>query len=229
MAIEMTVLTSGTDTVDRTVYTTASITPSANKLIIAVFTGGKLTSHATVPTLVGNGLTWVKIQEARMTPFSQFVDVAIYRAMGASPSAGTLVATWSAQMLRCKWSIVEFSGILTTGTDGEDAVGNVNRSTLQAGVTSLSTTITMVDGTSGAYSCGVHDSNGGISTPGTGMTTIHELIGDANRLHAQWRDDNDTSPDESWTGAAEGAFIAFELVAAAAASKGVAGHLGFNF
>lgn len=60
MAIAFNPLTSGADTTDAISFTTASITPGANRLILLVVQVAS-TNPAPTPTVTGNGLTWVEV------------------------------------------------------------------------------------------------------------------------------------------------------------------------
>ena len=105
-------------------YTTASVTPASNRLLL-------LTVHCyvaagsvqpTAPTVTGNGLTWVQVG-------STIVDAAgtdrgtmfLFRAMGASPSAGALTITPSASM-KGTWILDQVDGTDTSGTNGSGAI-----------------------------------------------------------------------------------------------------------
>ena len=52
-------LTTASDATDLTAYTTASITPSANALVLAWVVNRRFSGGAGTVTLAGNGLTWV--------------------------------------------------------------------------------------------------------------------------------------------------------------------------
>jgi hypothetical protein len=59
-AITATDLTRGGSSSSSSSYTTASITPSANRLVLAWVTNDRWSSPD-IPTLSGNGLTWVQV------------------------------------------------------------------------------------------------------------------------------------------------------------------------
>ena len=196
MAITTALLTASFDDVNASSFTTASITPSANLLVLAkVFTQNGVGINT--PTLTGNGLTWVKILEIRDTGDSQVL--AIFRAMGASPSAGQVTIDCGGQTaIGCYWSISEFAGIDTSGTDGSGAIVQ------SASARSEDTTDTGITVTLGAFGSANNATYGAIRNsgvtvaPGTGFTEISETTGDSGWLEVEWRADNDTSVDWSW-------------------------------
>lgn len=138
-------LTSGTGTASTTAVT-ASVDPTDNALIIASFQSS-LASGPTVPSSVtGNGLTWVQVNTVafhttngrRVTPF---------RALGAAPTAGAITATWGASQTSFQWSIVECTGVDTSGTNGSGAVVQSATQTAAA-ATSLTATLPGIGATS---------------------------------------------------------------------------------
>ena len=106
VAIGRTALAADFDAVDGTEFTTASYTPSANKLVLAYITGRPSGSTGTV-SLSGNGLTWVLVEgEKQGIRYS-----AIWRAMGASPSTEALTITFTDNMRSATWEISEFDNV----------------------------------------------------------------------------------------------------------------------
>lgn len=100
--------------------TTASWTPVANRLnLIAV-----VTSHATnaqTCTLSGNGLTWVSIATIQYS--SNARRITLFRALGASPSAGvTTITIAGSSNSDVGWSIWDFTDVDTSGTNGSGAI-----------------------------------------------------------------------------------------------------------
>lgn len=120
MAIAVTTFTGSGNNGDSTTYTTSSITPTANALLIAAVVNSHATAVGTV-TLAGNGLTWVAIQNI---PLNNGVlgRLTVFRAMGASPSAGAVTITISNTATSCAWNVCEFTGVDTSGADGAGAV-----------------------------------------------------------------------------------------------------------
>lgn len=120
MAIAATVLTSNFSNTDASSYATASITPTANALILAAIVIRRDVGVGTV-TLSGNGLTWVEI--ANETENNGTVNrLTLFRAMGASPSAGVVTITATSTANSACWIVQEFTGVEQSGTNGSGAV-----------------------------------------------------------------------------------------------------------
>lgn len=119
-AITSTNLTSGESGTTTSTYTTASITPSANKLILISIYHRKGSSGVPTPTVSGNGLTWVQV--LREVNSDEQV-VTIFRAMGASPTTGPVTIDFAGtNEIQAVWSVNEFGNVDQTGTNGSGAV-----------------------------------------------------------------------------------------------------------
>lgn len=95
--------------------TLTSWTPAANELVL-LFIAQR--NEALVPSVSGNGLTWISVANVDNTQGQN--GVAIYRAMGASPSTGSIVVTNVSGFdvaVACR-----FSGVDIGGTNGSAAV-----------------------------------------------------------------------------------------------------------
>lgn len=99
------------------VYTTGSITPSAN---VPVYIGINAAAGTPPnPTVTGAGLTWVSAGTAVV---AAGVKLNVFRACGGSPSAGALTITYGvAPSVRCVWIIFEMPNAAPGGTDGSVA------------------------------------------------------------------------------------------------------------
>jgi hypothetical protein len=131
-------LTSGTDIVASTTAVTSSVTPGANRVVYAAFQSALAAGPAAPTGVTGNGLTWVQVDTL---PFhtSNARRISVFRAMGASPTAGAITATWGINQTAKLWSVVECDGVDTTGTNGSGA-------TVQS-VTTTGTAVTTVTNT----------------------------------------------------------------------------------
>lgn len=121
-------LTANRSESDATVYTTASVAPTANRLVLLFVTALKLDNSANAdPTgVTGGGLTWVKVTghnfehqggETDRTNFS------VWRALDTStPTPATVVVTYAATQARATWGILEFDNVDLGGTNGSAAV-----------------------------------------------------------------------------------------------------------
>jgi len=140
-AVAGTHLTAGGNTVNQTSYTTASITPTANNLVLAWVTNTRGATPAT-PTLSGNGLTWVRVATVAWgTIAAPTARTTLFRAMGAAPTAGAVTINFGAGSTQngCAWTIEQFGGVDTSGTNGSGAVvqsvtGSANNSPAATGL-----------------------------------------------------------------------------------------------
>ena len=212
LPISATNLTSGADETDGP-WTTASITPGANRLILAAFyarhAGGTPSA-----SLSGNGLTWVQIANINWAPAAA-ITLYLFRSMGASPSTGAITISFGAAVVHGVWIVDEIASVDTTGTNGSGAV--VQSATNSADAASLTVTLAAFgsadNGTYGTFAQGGSQT----ITPGTGFTELAE-IAPANGLamNTEWRNDNDTTVDASWAVGTLCGGIAIEIKFAAA-------------
>ena len=121
-------------------FSTSSITPTANTLLLATVANSKATA-ADLPTLSGCGLTWVQVATVTWDT-SSIKRVTLFRALGASPSAGALTADFGGvAQTGCHICVVEWGGVDTSGTNGSGAI--VQSATNSGGSSSTSVTATL--------------------------------------------------------------------------------------
>jgi len=163
-------LTSGTDNVDRATYTTASVSPTANRLIFVSITAfDTSTTTPSTPAVTGNGITYDLVEDC-------LVDVAgsdragawIFRGMSGSPSSGAISIAFSGiptdgVLNACAWIVDQSSAdVDTSGTNGSGAIGNTTFQDDDGTGTTASANITIGAANSGYAACGIQ-----VSTPGT--------------------------------------------------------------
>lgn len=117
MAVTSAHLTTGSSTTNASSYATASITPAANRLVLLATLVSVGASPTPTITVTGNGLTWVQVD----TTVAAARTVVVFRAMGASPTAGAVTIAGTS-LTSCLWSIVQFDGVDTSGTNGSGAI-----------------------------------------------------------------------------------------------------------
>lgn len=225
-AVSCSVLTQGQDATNATNYTTASVTPAANKLILLITAQSRNTATACtsndISSVTGNSLTWVAVNKQCFSDAgAPTYTVEIWRTMGASPSTGTINFDVSAStQINAAWAVVECSGTDTSGTNGSGAIVQSAINLVEPG-TSLTVTLgafgSANNATLGAF--GIADNIA--ITPGSGFTElVEELVSDGGNdlgLQVQWRNDNDTTVDASWSSIDAGG-VAIEIKAAATAA-----------
>jgi hypothetical protein len=110
-------LTTGSDTTNTATYTTASITPTAGRLVLVAVLATVGSGTAPAITISGCGLNWVEVDQTNAG--SRIVH--LFRAMGA-PSDGPLTITAASALTSALWQVTEFNGVDTSGADGSGAI-----------------------------------------------------------------------------------------------------------
>lgn len=225
MAISFTNLTKGEDSDGGTSATTASISPTSNNLLLATVVNRRSDSvDPTVPSLSGNSLTWVQVASIVFdTTSTSRRRITTFRALGASPSAGSVTITFGEATPQSLWSIEQVSGIDTSGTNGSGAIVQSATNKDESASTSVLTVtlgaFSSVDNaTFGAF--GNYGITAGSGTPGTGFTEITDLNQSANGIHlsTEYKTTNDTSVDYDFTENSQMGGIAVEIKIAASAT-----------
>jgi hypothetical protein len=218
MAITITALTSSYDNVDRTVYTTASISPTASRwLVVDSFARGPdpVPSDATV---AGLSLTWT--QEGSGDAGSILRINRHYAWTGASPGSGTITLTYSVSALGAGWVIYEVNG----ANASDPFVQTIANVTSNPPATSVSVTLAafgnaanrpLISAFHNATEASTED-----STP-SAYTELADVSGGSPNagFAVAWNSANtDTTPSYSWTTSSSlYAAIASEIADAGAA------------
>lgn len=194
MAITYNTKTSGIDWLEPFPFVTASVTPTANTLQLLTVTSTRLTAATPFQgpnSITGCGLTWVLVRSQDFWPdasgsptVNMNGNVSVFRALGASPSAGSITINYpsgSGDLDTITWSLVEFAGVDTTGTNGSGAI--VQSAGAQTGPTwpasnlsiSLAALGSASNATYGAFASTWNVTDTGATTPtaGSGYTTLH--------------------------------------------------------
>jgi len=193
-------LTAGGSGTDGTSYTTASIAPTGNRLVLAAVASARGADPAT-PTLSGGGMTtWTLVESVGI---NGFVRLSVFRSLQASPSSGTLGISFGAETQeRCTWAIMEHTNVLTSGANGADAIRQAD-SAAAADALTISVTLAAFGDVNNATYGALMNQDIGVTTiaPGTDFTEINEVgIDDAGvgqSLASEFRADNDTTVDGS--------------------------------
>lgn len=223
-------LTSGSTGASTSTVTTASVSPSANKLQLLAVNSRNFTGSAPpAPTVTGCGLTWVQVTNIQYdTGPTSLKRVTLFRAMGASPTTGTLSIDFAgdSQTDVC-WSLDEFTGMDTSGTNGSGAIVQTVTAKDETGsATSITATLAAFASASNAtYGAFAHvaPTNGQTASAGSGFTALASPVDTTIGLIAEFKTTNDTTVDGSISGVSyELGMIAVEI---AAASSGVTAAL----
>lgn len=223
-AISNSSLTKGQDTDGNSTATTASITPSANQLIlISVSARTNVTADTNEPTITGNGLTWVLVNSRIWdTTGASRKRVSVFRAMGSSPSTGAITIDYGGQnQTNIVWTVDQFSGVDTSGTNGSGAIvqsatnkdETVTTGTLTVTLGAFSSTN---NATFGAFTSAGANTN--VFTPGSGFSIMSMASttsgGSEIEIATEYKSTNDTSVDSTWSINSELGGVAVEIKSA---------------
>jgi hypothetical protein len=145
-------------------------TKSGNELLLAFISTDANSSGIIVSGVNGAGVNWALVRRTN----SQLGTAEIWRAFAPGVVAsGTVTATLS-QSVAASITIVSFSGVDTTGTNGSGAIGATNENGASSGAPSVSVTTTR----NGSWVFGVgNDWDKATSrTPGANQSLVHQYL-----------------------------------------------------
>lgn len=129
--------------------TLPSWTPATDELVLV----GVYAPAGISPSLAGNGLTWASVGTISDTVAGYRVSV--FRAMGASPTTGSITVTLTGNVAEADAIAVRISGALT-GSNGADAVEDVQTAASAGGDADMLTTVTPTENDSLVIGFGGH-------------------------------------------------------------------------
>src|SRR3990167_8678286 len=199
-------------------FTTASIAPTANRLILVAIGSNRTTdADPGIPTVTGNGITYTLVDSYQINNRRR---ISVFRGMSAAPSAGAITISFAGiNQYACRWSVMEFGGVDTSGTNGSGAVG------LTASVAVTDTSVSIALGTlspgSASYGAGYAADPSDVSetfTAGSGYSLIHALTTTTFffGLMTEWRADGQSGVGFSLNASRTLRVIALEIKSAAA-------------
>lgn len=167
-------LTQGGSNTAGTTFNTASVTPTAGRLIIFV------ESHIGVPAdptgIAGAGVTFTKLMTGPME--ASWGGSSLWYACDAAPSTGAITITFAASHSGCRWSLAEFDCAADTADNG---LGAFVQATIEAfnGITPLTTHIAnssnFLDDEHGTVYINVRNQTAAVTqTPGSGLTELSD-------------------------------------------------------
>jgi hypothetical protein len=206
--ITHTVLTSGHDPTNTQTYTTASIAPAPNTLVIVAVLTHQGSAAAPSPTLTGGGMaSWEVVATVAYDGSTPLDRLTIYRAMSTSPGSGSITIKSSVTVSNCQWIVSQWSGVDVSGTNGSGAIvqtGSSSGTSVNGLTVTLAPFASSSDAAYGAF--GVASATA-VVTAGSGFTTIDQqpsgesTIGD---LFAEWAV-NLNSINATWSSKSAGA------------------------
>lgn len=237
MAVDPTHITSSYSNTDATSYTTASISPTANRWLVIDTVSRRNPQHAAAPTISGlsggTSLTWIlelSLNDGTSDAASPGRVSRHYAWTGASPGTGTIGISWGAETsIGTAWIVYE----LGATTDTSDPFVQ-SASHKEDTATATSGTVTLAafgSANNRPLICSYHDINEA-STPEAGYTEIGDVAGTAGNLSfaaAFHGSTTDTSPSYSWTTTAHNAQIASEIKAGPGTVSWTVGMVNIGF
>jgi hypothetical protein len=227
MAIGATLLTSSYDNVDRTSYTTASISPAANSLLLLFVTDSIGTGNAPEAVPTGLSLTWERLGTREFGPAPAVRRSGAWVAQcGGSPGSGTVTLTENDRgsgttSTGTSWVVIEITGHHTTQPVRQVQYPGTGTFQNQSGYQLTGLTLPMVaaaDSNSRGFSYFVHQANEA-TTFRTNWSELSDNAG-ASPVHAdesQWRSDAfETTASATWATASRHFGFAIEIAEAAA-------------
>lgn len=202
------------DTTNTDVYTSGSWTPVSSRLYLLAVVHSDAAAEATEPTVTGStGRTWTKIGSVPFdTIASNLHRLTVFRSLDSRTASETYTVTFADNSTGCLASLTEVSGIVTTGTNGANAVRNIVTNNGDATANPAITLGAFSSGDNGTWSCFGSDI-ATAPTAGAGFTTLvaSTYSTPTTGLYTEWTHVNDTSVNctlasSDWAG------LALELV-----------------
>lgn len=205
-------LTSTAVTSPGTSTTTASVSNTANAVLLLAIATGQ-TGGSSPPTAVtGLGLTWVRIA----TVVAGNMENSVWRALGAA-STGTIQITWAAGTAGAIYQLDEFTGVDTSGTNGSGAIRQSNTSSANTNAPTLTLASSPLTGNV-TYGAVNHNDSGQTASAGTNFTLLGAgttVISGAPVQHQAVEWNTNATPNSTvafaWSGAGQAALVGLEI------------------
>lgn len=208
-----TLLTNGASEANTKIYSTASVSPGSDRLLLAIVNGLRLSVAANpAPTCAGLGLTWVEVGTAGYEHGGGETDrtrMSIFAAFG-SGSSGAVTFTFPETNARATFAVIEFQNTVQS----IDAIIQLVISAEATTATPLSTLAAFAAVENATFGAGGW-SLPGVTTgvPGTGFAELSDqrVGNEGTGLYTQFRNDPDTSVDLTYSQAVRNVLFAVEL------------------
>lgn len=229
MAISVTQLLAESSNANQSNYTTTSVAPTDTRMaFLAVFSTAQTAANFGPPSSVtGNSLTWT--QDYTTGDAASGLNLSVFRAYVTGSSSGTIAINHATSRSRCTWMLLEVDGADTGGTNGANSVVQI---ATNSDLSSTAATITVTLAAFGNAANGAVAFHAGLlasasvptATAGSGWTEVGSEAAISNDggvsggLEAQYRTDNDTTADVTWSANLGMYSIAMEIKAAGGAT-----------
>lgn len=170
VAIDQTIFADGTTT-GTTRATAAFSTSATNELLLAFISSGKGTAATTtVNSVTGGSLTWVLVQRTN----TQQGTAEIWRAFAPTALTNITVTATFSQTVQSSMTVVSFTGVDTTGTNGSGAIGATATANAASGAPSATLTTTRAN--SVVFGVGDDPTAKVARTIGANQSLVHQLL-----------------------------------------------------
>ncbi len=201
-------------TTDATTFASASITPTANRLQLAVIVSTRAAGSIATPTASGCGLTWVQVATQDLSFLRR---VTIFRALGASPTTGQVTFSFGGQTQDSFIAAMfEVADADTSGVDGAGAIVQSKAASFSSGTTIANTLTSALEHANNVHFLAMftRDTSAAAITPDADFAELSELSVAATtaRLETEWAR-NQQACQPSWGVADISAAISVEIKA----------------
>jgi hypothetical protein len=146
-------------------------TSSANELLLAFISADSISStNVAVNSVSGAGLTWVRVIRTN----AQRGTAEIWRTFASSALTNVTVTASLSQNVSSSMTVMTFSGVDTTGTNGSGAVGTTGTGNAPAGAPTA--TLITTRNNSLVVGAGNDWDNAILRTPGSNQTIVHQFL-----------------------------------------------------
>ena len=154
-----------------TITSPAFTTTSANELLLAFVATDYLTgANTTVTGVSGGGLTWALVVRSN----AQSGSSEIWRAFATAPLSNVTVTATLSQSVISSITVMSFSGVDTSGTNGSGAIGQTSAASAPSGAPAALLTTTRNN--SWVFGVGNDYDNAIARTAGTGQSLVHQYL-----------------------------------------------------
>jgi hypothetical protein len=216
VAIAFSNLTTGNSITDATSYNTASITPTANALVLVSVIARQVANPAVTPSLSGCGLTWTVVESCNygLAAGSLLRRHTVFAGRGGSPSTGALTIDFGTDtQARIAWSVDQATGVAPGDALAAIAQSEINSQedpagdlTVNLGAFLHASNATFLSGSIASASVSLTVDAGYASL---GAVQANEIPG--INLLTQWINSNDTTPTLDQGGTAAIGAVAMEI------------------
>jgi len=202
-------LTSGHSETSQSSYTTASISPSANKLVIVTVETRLTGATAPTPTVSGAGGTWTQIATNASADGGR--RITMLRDLSASPGSGVLTISYGGTNVDSNaWSVDQFTGTDTSGTHGSGAIVQNQFNTATGTQTGITTTLSALGSSNNMAYGAVRWSDGITVTKGSNFTELVNISVSSNYAFDVEYAKNQTAVNWTW-GSESGTSVAMAI------------------